>query len=85
MSESLKNDVPPVRALVETGDQVGGLKVVLASTTRELFVPQEMVKPKQFVCTPKVETVVRITGCGSSNWAVGRSPKVVLQPVVPGR
>ena len=58
--------------LVETGRQMGLLRLVQPSTTTEAFVAHEMVNPGRLVRTVRV----RIRGRGSNHRAVGRSPKV---------
>ncbi len=73
--------MPPGRVLVETGDHVGLVRSVAASTTTALSPAQEMVNPNLFVWTPKLGSLV--WPCGFHR-AVGRSPKFVPQPVDPG-
>ena len=74
-----------MRVFVLTGDQTELTKFVLASTTTDRFVAQEMIKPNPLVCTPNLGPLVRNTGFGSNHGAVWRPPKVVSQPVVPGK
>ena len=74
-----------MRVFVATGDQAGLARLVEASTMTGTFVAQEMMKPNWFVFTPKLGPLVRITGFGRNHNAVGRPPKVEVQPVVPGK
>ena len=74
-----------MRVLVRTGDQIGLARSVQASTTTEMFVAQEMMKPNPLVRTPKLGPLFRINGYGSDHSAVGRSANVGPQPAVPGR
>ncbi len=82
---SLKSHQPPVRVLVLMGDQTGLNRVVAASITTEAFVAQEMRKAKPLVWMPKFGGVVSMIGYGRSHCAVGHPPKLLSQPVVPGR
>ncbi len=77
--------MPPVRAFVAIGDQMGFERLVAASTTTEAFVAQETVNPNPLVCRPKLGAVAKIVGFGRTQRAVGRPPKLGPHPVVPGR
>ena len=71
-------------ALVETGDQFVVAKSEQASTTIDVLVLHENVKPKWLDFTPKFVPPVRITGDGCQREA-GIPPNVELHPKVPGR
>jgi len=73
-----------VSVLVLMGVQAGWVRSAVASTTTERLVAQEIVNPNWLVRMPKFGPVVRTRGFGSDQTAVGRSPKVEPQPVVPG-
>jgi len=74
-----------VSVLVLTGDQLGLIKEVLASTTTEVFVAQEMRKPKALVLMPKLGAIVSMTGYGRTHRAVGRpgGPAVIVRGGLP--
>ena len=73
------------RVLVETGDQVGSVGSVEASTTTSAFVAQEIRKPNPLDATPKLGPKSKISGEDRNQGSVGASTNEVLQPVVPGR
>ncbi|HAB19090.1 MAG TPA: hypothetical protein DCE44_21945 [Verrucomicrobiales bacterium] len=62
-----------MRVLVLTGVQTGAARLGLASTTTAALVAQEMRKPKPLAVTPKSGPLLRITGYGSDQSAVGQT------------
>src|SRR3989442_925272 len=62
----LKKADPPVRVWATTGE-MGWARSVQASTTTEMFVAQEMMKPNSLVCTPNLERLFRISRYGSDH------------------
>ena len=67
---------------VATGAQAGRERSEHSSTTTVIPAAQSMVKPNWLVRTPKPGPLAAICG---SHGEVGSPPKVLLQPVVPGK